>query len=130
MLNGEGGAVISGYGYDEFGNRATWNNAGVIVIYQYYDNGCVESSTWTEGSDAWTSSWAYDNERLEIESKATRFSNRSKYRAIEADGGWAGAAGGAAVGTLIFPGVGTRHRRYHRWHWRCMGRRYRGKARL
>lgn len=61
ISNGEGGAIVSAYGYDEFGNRETWNNAGVIVTYQFDDNGRVISSTWTEGSDAWTSAWSYDN---------------------------------------------------------------------
>ncbi len=60
MSNGQGGSVISGYGYDEFGNRTVWNNAGVIVSYQYDDNGRVIAGQWTEGGANWSSTWTYD----------------------------------------------------------------------
>jgi len=58
---GPGGSIINGYEYDALGNRNIWNNAGIIVTYQFDNAGRVISGFWVENGASWTSAWAYDN---------------------------------------------------------------------
>ena len=52
--------IVSGYSYDAAANRATWNNAGTYVNYQFDANSRVARGNWSQNGNAWASTWDYD----------------------------------------------------------------------
>ncbi|WP_237062868.1 DUF6531 domain-containing protein [Microbulbifer zhoushanensis] len=64
MRDGIENKVISQFGYDGLGQRATWNKGDAVVSYQYNQSGWVTRAEWTDqdGEDAgnWYSTWQYD----------------------------------------------------------------------
>ena len=59
--NGSGPAtIINAYTYDAAGNRLTWNNAGIVVSYQYDADNRVTAGSFFTGSDSNEETWSYD----------------------------------------------------------------------